>query len=60
MNNEVKTYKFDEPIFRRKDGSYVVQYQGSPYHVCEASVSVTLADVAEYLADKPETVIIAE
>jgi len=60
MSDEVKKYKFDEPIIRRKDGSYVVQYQGNPYHVCAASVSVTLADVAEYLADKPRTVVLAE
>ncbi len=56
--SEVKTYKFDEPIIRRKDGTYEVTYNGSPYHVCSVSVAVTLADVAEYLADKPDTVII--
>lgn len=53
MDSE-KTYKFSEPIKQRADGTYVVIYNGYEYQVTDSTVAVTMADVAEYLADHPD------
>lgn len=55
MSDE-KKYKFDEPIIQRKDGTYVVQYNGNPYQVTDTTVSVTMEELQVYLAEFPESV----
>ena len=49
-----KTPIFEPPIYSRADGSYVVTFNGNPYHVTSTSVAVKLADVQAYLLDHPD------
>lgn len=47
-------YNFFEPILSRPDGTFIVQYQGNPYHVTDTSISVKLSEVEAYLLDHPD------
>jgi demethoxyubiquinone hydroxylase (CLK1/Coq7/Cat5 family) len=44
------------PVYKRKDGTYEIEYQGNRYHATETSM-VTIKMVEEYLAKHPEELL---